>query len=158
MRPTLEGRIQAARQVRDAFLALDGIVDVDWRVEDDQPKYVLALDREKASLSGINDTDIVNTLAVTIGGRSAGLLHSDDDREEVPINVRLSRAGRSDLGKINELKLRGPGQELVALGDLVKPEWKVENRSINHKNLLPVTYVTAEVADATRARSTRCST
>ena len=35
--PSLEGRITLARRVRDLFKQTNGIVDVDWYVEDDQP-------------------------------------------------------------------------------------------------------------------------
>ncbi len=37
--PAEAGRINLARQIRDIFDRTDGVVDVDWYVEDDQPKY-----------------------------------------------------------------------------------------------------------------------
>ena len=36
--------------------------------------------------------------------------------------------------------------ELVPLGELVHSEKVIEDKSIYHKNLLPVTYVTADIA------------
>ena len=35
---------------------------------------------------------------------------------------------------------------MVALGELVRPERAIEDKSIYHKNLMPVTYVTADIA------------
>ena len=45
--PTMDGRIALARQIRDLFKQTKGVVDVDWYVEDDQPKYTLAGRRGK---------------------------------------------------------------------------------------------------------------
>ena len=36
--------------------------------------------------------------------------------------------------------------ELVSLGELVHAENVIEDKSIYHKNLMPVTYVTADIA------------
>ena len=56
--PSLEGRITLARRVRDLFKQTNGIVDVDWYVEDDQPFYRMVVDQEKAALNGISNDDI----------------------------------------------------------------------------------------------------
>ena len=53
----------SARQIRDLFKRTDGVVDVDWYVEDDQPKYTLVVDKEKAALNGISEDDIARTMA-----------------------------------------------------------------------------------------------
>ena len=55
----------------------DGVVDVDWYVEDDQPKYRLIVDKEKAALNGISEDDIAETMALASAGYQAGLLHVD---------------------------------------------------------------------------------
>ncbi len=49
--PTQQGQIALARQVKEIFEKTNGIVDVDWYVEDDQPKYKLVVDKEKAALA-----------------------------------------------------------------------------------------------------------
>jgi multidrug efflux pump subunit AcrB len=126
----------------------DGVVDVDWYVEDDQPKYRLNVDKEKAALNGISEDDIARTVQVASAGYPAGLLHVDSAKEDVPLMVRLDRASRSDLESIQDLKLTGRTGRLVALGELVKAEQVTEDKSIYHKNLMPVTYVTGDVAGA----------
>ena len=45
--PAQEGRIRIARQIRDLWKRTDGVVDVDWYVEDDQPKYRLLVDKRR---------------------------------------------------------------------------------------------------------------
>ena len=146
--PSEQGRIDLARKIRDIFKKTDGIVDVDWYVEDDQPKYQLVIDEEKAALNGVSDEDIARTMRIASAGETAGLLHVDAEQEDVPITLRLNRATRSDLEQIQNLKVMGRTGRLVPLGELVTPKQVVEDKSIYHKNLMPVTYVTADVAGA----------
>ena len=146
--PELAQRTAIARRIRDLWKATNGVVDVDWYVEADQPKYRLLVDKEKAALSGISEDDIAQTVALASSGFQAGLLHSDSAKEDVPLTLRLDRATRSDLEKIQNLKVAGRSGRLVALSELVHSQEVVEGKSIYHKNLLPVTYVTGDVAGA----------
>jgi multidrug efflux pump subunit AcrB len=144
--PAQQGQIEIARRVREIFEKTEGVVDVDWYVEEDQPKHRILVDREKAALNGITDEDVAKALRLASTGESAGLLHASDEKEDVPIVVRLARAGRSDLERLKNLKLRGRGGNLVALGEIAHIESAIEEKSIYHKNLMPVTYVTADLA------------
>src|SRR5207248_2737902 len=74
--PAQRGQIEIARQVREIFEKTEGVVDVDWYVEDDQPKHRILVDREKAALNGITDDDVAKVLRLAIAGDSAGLLHA----------------------------------------------------------------------------------
>ena len=51
-------KIALARQMRDIFKRTKGVVDVDWYVEDDQTKYRLLVDKEKAALNGSSEDDV----------------------------------------------------------------------------------------------------
>ncbi len=144
--PAMEGRIALARQMRDLFKQTKGVVDVDWYVEDDQTKYRLLVDEEKAALNGISEDDIARAMQVASGGYQAGLLHQDAEKEDVSLTVRLDRATRSDLERIQGLRIAGRNGRTVSLSELVHAETVVEDKSIYHKNLLPVTYVTADIA------------
>jgi multidrug efflux pump subunit AcrB len=62
--------------------------------------------------------------------------------------VRLDRASRSDVERIQNLNVAGRSGRLVALRELVQVAQAVEDKSIYHKNLMPVTYVTGDVAGA----------
>jgi len=146
--PRLDGRLGIARRIRDLWKRTDGVVDVDWYVEDDQPQYRLLVDKEKAALNGISEDDIARTMQVASAGYEAGLLHSDTEKEDVPLTIRLDRATRSGLERIQDLKVAGRSGNLVAIGELVHAESEVADKSIYHKNLLPVTYVTGDVAGA----------
>jgi multidrug efflux pump subunit AcrB len=144
--PSYERQIEIARSVRELMEQTEGVVDVDWYVEDGQPKYELAIDREKAALSGVRMDAIVRTLRLATSGRSVGLLHQDREREDVPITLRLDRARRSDVDELLRLRVATSSGELVSIADVTTPTLVSVEPSIYHKNLLPVVYVTADVA------------
>ena len=144
--PDYGRQIEIARQVRDVMDKTPGVVDVDWYVEDDQPKVRFVVDKEKAALAGISEAEIVRTLRLATGGETAGLVHDDREKEDVPIVLRLDRATRSDLERLRGVHLTGRDGNLVAVGELVRAERSIEDKSIYHKNLMPVVYVTADVA------------
>jgi multidrug efflux pump subunit AcrB len=85
---------------------------------------------------------------VASAGYSAGLLHAEPEKEDVPLTVRLSRADRSDIEKICALRMPARNGKMVSLGELVRIAQSTADKSIYHKNLMPVTYVTADVAGA----------
>jgi multidrug efflux pump subunit AcrB len=106
----------------------------------------LSVDEEKAALNGISEDDIARTMQVASAGYAAGLLHQDAAKEDIALTLRLDRATRSDLDRIRSLKIGGREGRQVALGELVHVGKSIEDKSIYHKNLMPVTYVTADIA------------
>jgi multidrug efflux pump subunit AcrB len=146
--PALPERTAIARRIRDLWRRTDGVVDVDWYMEDDQPKRRLIVDQEKAALHGISEDDIARTVALASSGYQAGLLHADSAKEDVPLTLRLDRAGRSDLQSLADVKLAGRDGRFVALNELTRAGEVVEDKSVYHKNLMPVTYVVGDVAGA----------
>jgi multidrug efflux pump subunit AcrB len=144
--PNYERNIAIAGQVRTLLESTKGVVDVDWYVEDSQPKTRLVVDREKAAINGVSESDIARSIRLANAGESPGLVHDDREKEDVPILLRLERAERSDLGRLQNLRLVGRGGDLVSVGELVNQEAVASERSIYHKNLMPVVYVTADVA------------
>ncbi|MBI3473802.1 MAG: efflux RND transporter permease subunit, partial [Candidatus Solibacter usitatus] len=83
--PTQQGQLQVARQIKGILENLNGVVDVDWYVEDDQPKQRLVVDQEKAALHGISRDDIARTMEAASAGAPAGLLHVAASKEDIPI-------------------------------------------------------------------------
>ncbi len=146
--PSEEGRLRVARQIRQAFESTDGVVDVDWYVEDDQPQFRLLVDKRKAALNGISEEEIARTVQIASAGAIAGLAHVETEEEDVPITLRLDRATRSDLDRMQSLRVRGRDGSMTPLGELARVERTIADKSIYHKNLMPVTYVTADVAGA----------
>jgi multidrug efflux pump subunit AcrB len=142
--PDEERRLGLAREVRGIFEQTPGVVDVDWYVEDPQPKWRLDVDAEKSAAAGLNAAAVASVVRMAGSGEIAGLLHDERAREDVPIVLRLPRGHRESLEAIQAVRL--VGTTAVAVGEITRPARSTEAHSIYHKNLLPVTYVTADVA------------
>jgi multidrug efflux pump subunit AcrB len=147
--PTEENRLALAQKVIQTFHNTKGVVDTDWYIESDQPKARFVIDKEKAALHGISAETITQTLRVAVGGERVDLLHLPRDKEDVDILVQLPRANRSTAEDLLGLRVRSsanPSAPLVPLRELVKVEQTSVDKSIYHKNLMPVTYVIGDVA------------
>jgi multidrug efflux pump subunit AcrB len=64
----------------------------------------------------------------------------------VPLNLRLPLADRSRIDDISSLRIASATGRLVPLSELGAWEKTVRETSIYHKNLMPVVYVTADIA------------
>jgi multidrug efflux pump subunit AcrB len=144
--PDYKRQIEVARQIRDIFDKTEGVVDADWYVEDDQTKVRFVVDKEKAALNGVSDDQVANTLKIAVEGMNIGLLHLPKEKEDVTIQIRLPREERSSVNDLLKIKVEGQRGNLVPLGELVRVEQRLEDKSIYHKNLMPVVYVTGDVA------------
>jgi multidrug efflux pump subunit AcrB len=154
-----EHREALAREVMRVFHETPGVVDVDWYGEEDQKRFRFRIDKEKAALNGITAETISQTLRIAVDGIAVDLAHLPREREPVLVRVRLPRESRTDpqqllglrvrSGDANALPERGAQpapSPLVPLGELVTIEEDNIDKSIYHKNLKPVTYVTGDVA------------
>ena len=146
--PDYERQLEVAQQVRTIFEQTEGVVDVDWYAEEKQDKYRFVVDREKAALSGLSSQAIAQTLAIAVDGYSAGLVHEPTEVEDLDIQLRLPLVARSHVDELMGIKMPTPSGEMVPLGQLVRMEEEESERSIFHKNLMPVVYVTADVGGA----------
>jgi len=144
--PSYQRQIEVARQIQDIFDQTEGVVDVDSYIEDQQVKYHFEVDKEKAALNGVSAAQVAATLRIAIDGMNVGLAHLPQEKEDVPIVLRLPRAERSNVDDLKEIKVIGHQGNLVSLGELVRVEEQATDQSIYHKNLMPVVYVTGDVA------------
>ncbi len=144
--PNYKGQIELAGKIKKIFQDTPGVVDVDWYVEDPQVKYDLKVDLDKAALQGVAAADVSQTVQIALNGASAGLLHDPSSREDIPIEVRLSRADRSGIEELRNLKLPGPTGGQVSLREITDVEETTIDKSVYRKNLRPVVYVTGDVA------------
>ncbi len=133
-----------AKDVRNVFEKTNGVVDVDWYVESERPKRRLAVDIERAGALGIGAAEVMALARMAGSGTPAGLLHDPSSREPIPVMLRLPRASRGSIDAIAAFRF-GDG---ASLGELVRVEDGIEEPSVYHKNLQPVTYVTGDVAGA----------
>jgi multidrug efflux pump subunit AcrB len=143
--PDPSRRLELAGQVKSVFERTPGVVDVDWYVAASQPKTSLLVDEARASAAGVSAAQVSAAVQMATDGTTAGLLHDPEAREDVPIVLRLPRSVQGSMAAVTELRL---GPNLVAVGELTREETRTEADSLYHKNLLPVTYVTGDLAGA----------
>ena len=145
--PDYAEQVEIARRIRDLFEATPGVVDVDWYVEADQPRLVFRFDQEKAALHGVSADRVAEVVRIAEAGEYAGLLHAPEEKEDVPIRVRLPLAKRARPRELLPLPVC-TGQRCVPLGELTTLHRDRGEKSIYRKNQLPVVYVTGDVAGA----------
>lgn len=143
--PSAETRQSVAKQVKGVFDSTEGVADVDWYVDDDQKTVRFEVDKEKAALAGVDPETVNRTLQTAVSGAKLGLLHDETAREDVAVTMRLPRADRSGLEDLANLTVSSQDGHLVPVSELIKAVPIETDKSIYHKNLLPVIYVTGDV-------------
>ena len=159
--PSQEQQIALAKQVKKVFEETPGVVDVDFLVEEDQKVYNLVVNKERAAFRGVSAEQIAQTLRMSLAGMDVGVLHTDKQLDPVAIQVRLPQSGRTSLRDLSGIFVQSQGMgtlttrlragQMIPLSELVKVEEKIQEKSIYHKDLRRVVYVTADVAGATES-------
>ncbi len=144
--PDYHRQKQIATDIMNIFKETPGVVDVDWYMEETQPRYKIEVDSEKAALHGISVARINRTLEMALKGQQAGLLHQPSEKEDVPILMRLPLSARAGIQRLKVLKLASADGGLVPLSTLINVLNIPVDQSIYHKNLMPVVYVVGDVA------------
>jgi multidrug efflux pump subunit AcrB len=144
--PDYDRQIELARRLMSLMEETSGVVDIDWYVEDPQPEMLFHFDRLKASMAGVSVADVQQAVSLAIRGAQAGLMHLPQEAEDVPVELRFPLKDRSSIEALNKLRIAASTGEMVPLGELGRWEESVRERNIYHKNLMPVVYVTADVA------------
>jgi multidrug efflux pump subunit AcrB len=117
------------------------------------------IDKEKAALHGISADTIAQTLRIAVEGASVDLVHMPREKEDVELVLEVPRTLRSSPNDLLALRVRSgdanalpepgssaTGMPLIPLRELVTIEETSIDKTIHHKNLMPVTYVIGDVA------------
>jgi multidrug efflux pump subunit AcrB len=144
--PDPERQVEIASDVKKIFTETDGVVDVDWFVEDAQTKINLVVDKEKAAAHGISTEAVAKSVRIGLNGMGAGLVHYENEKEPVEIFLRMPLAARAHPASLKSIGVPAADGSLVPLGALVRVEEENAEKTIYHKNLKRVTYVTGDVA------------
>jgi len=144
--PTDSVRMEAARRVRAVMEATPGVVDVDWTIEAPQSRVRFQVDRVRAAEAGANVEQLTQTLALTLSGAPAGVAASPTALEARSIVPRLALERRSSVEALLSIPV-ATAQGPQPLARFVTVDSTVRELSRHRKNLRPVIYVTADVAD-----------
>ncbi len=141
-----EGQIQQAKQLREVFEATKNIVDVDDSVEYQAEKLTIVIDRQRAARLGVSQQLIGEALTTALNGSDVTYLHGKNLKYAVPVRIEFADADKADIEQVLALKVRSVSGTLVPLTELVEIKQGERERNIYHKDLLPVVYVTGDVA------------
>ncbi len=144
-----DGQVRVAKQVRKVLENTADIVDVDDSVESPQPKLILDVDQEKAALLGVSQQAVVSAVRTALEGEDMSYLHGGRVKYPTPIRVELPVSMKDEARSLLDLRVRAQDGGLVPLSDLVRVEESRRELSIYSKDLLPVVYVTADMAGET---------
>ena len=124
-----------------------GVVDVDWYRETARTRTLITVDKEKAALSGITESQINRTIKIGVDGLSIDLLHQPSDKEPINIVLEVPRAQRARIDELLNISLRSEySAQAPLVRELVRVSETEVEQPIYRKNLKPLIYVTGDVA------------
>ncbi len=138
--------IHVAKRVRADIENTEGVVDVDDLVEAEHSKLHFIIDHDKAALLGINSTQIANMLKLAVDGSEVGVLHLPEERQPLAIQLSVPRVARSSEADLLALSMQTAQGHLVRLSEMGHFSHEYGDKTIYHKNLQRVAYVTGEMA------------
>ncbi len=144
--PEYEGQLEIAKNIADYLSNTPDITDIDTSVEADIQRIILKVDRAKASILGVSQVAVASAIQTALAGADIGFLHGNNVKYEVPIRVEFPNADKADLNSLLSLKVRTVSGQLVPLSEVVTVQNADLEKAIYHKDLLPVVFVTADMA------------
>jgi multidrug efflux pump subunit AcrB len=141
-----EGQIRVAKEIRHTFEQTKDIVDIDDSIEADAPQLLISVDRQKAARLGISQQQVVTALRTVLQGEDVSYLHDETAKYPVPVRMEFADKNKVDITSLQGLKLRSTSGGLVSLGEFVRFQPSAREHAIYHKDLLPVVYVTGDMA------------
>ena len=143
------GQIKVAKDIRKAFEDTPDIVDIDDSVEAPQKRLVVQVDRSKAALLGVSQDAIASAINTVLKGEDVVFLHGKGIKYAVPIRMEFPPALKDKMESVLALRVRSINGQLVPMSELVSVLDTTREHSIQHKDLLPVVYVTGDMAGKT---------
>ncbi len=144
--PDYPGQIAVAKAVRGVFENTADLVAIDDSVEADARKSVLHVLQSKAALLGVAQSDIVEVVGMGLAGADVTPVHNTESKFEIPVRITLPAEKQSSLDALLKLKVRSREGQLVPISEVVEIRDLPREKSIFHKDLLPVVYVYGDMA------------
>jgi multidrug efflux pump subunit AcrB len=139
--PDYRGQIAVAKDVRKVLEKTPDLVGIDDSVQADARKTVLHVLQSKAALLGVAQSDIVEVVRMGLTGEDVTPVHNVASKFEIPVRVTLPAEKQSSLEALLKLKVRSKTGQLVPVSELVEVRESAREKTIYHKDLLPVVYV-----------------
>ncbi|HQR23937.1 MAG TPA: efflux RND transporter permease subunit [Steroidobacteraceae bacterium] len=135
---------EITRLVRKAFDAQPDIVDVDDSLESPRSRLVVAVDRQKAALLGVDQAQAVQVLAAGLGGLDATYIRAGRETYPIPVRLELDVPEKARIADVLSLQVLSRSGARVPLSELTTVERRPWDNAIYHKDLLPLTWVSGD--------------
>ena len=144
--PDYAGQQKIAAELRQLFTETADIVDIDDSIEAHAPRHVLAVDRNKAALLGVSQGSVVQALQTALSGDDVTYIRDGFQKYPVPVRLELPVGDKAEIDSLLMLRVPGHDGSLVPLAEVVEVREGTWEQTIYHKDLLPVVFVTADMA------------
>lgn len=144
--PTYAGQEKVGHAVRALFDTTKDIVDTDDTLGTPAPRFLVSLDRAKAALLGVSQAQVVDALGTALRGQDATFVHAGRERDPIAVRLELGSADKRGLDQALALPVRSASGALVPLSEVVSVSETPWDSTIYHKDLLPVVFVTGDMA------------
>ena len=144
--PNYAAQLKIGHVVRLLFDSTADIVDTDDTLPAHTPQTTVVLDRTKAALLGVTQAAAMETLAAALGGLNATYVHSGREQDPIAVRLELESADKFGLQQALALPVRASTGALVPLSEVVSISQTPWDGPIYHKDLLPVVFVTGDMA------------
>ncbi|MEQ1808728.1 MAG: efflux RND transporter permease subunit, partial [Terricaulis sp.] len=151
--PDAQTRRETARQLQDIFHQIPYLVDIDNGYGVPRPRLRLTPKREQIEFFGVSERDMMDSVAVAMGGQVIGYSHRGEGRNPIEISVRLPQSARSWNQNLASMPVAATqdGARLVELGELVSAQEEEGSYPIFRRNGRYAEMVMAELAGAYEA-------
>ena len=139
-----ENMARVAQQFLAEMQKNPGIVQPDSDLQLNKPEIFLEVDRARAADMGISVDTVARTVETMLGGRV--VTRYKRDAEQYDVIVQTAGIGRATPEDIERIFVRGRGDVMVPLSQLVKVREAVSPRELNHFNQRRSVTITANLS------------
>ena len=104
------------------------------------------LERQRAALLGVPQQRIVAAVQMALAGEDVTYVHQGREKYPIPVRLEIPVASKTDLDALLALEVRSLTGKRVPISEIVDVREVGWNDAVYHKDLLPVVFVTADMA------------
>ena len=138
------------REVDDIMHKTKGLADIQVSREENYPEVNIAVDREKAALLGVSETDVANAVLYSLNGngQTDPIIYTDPSNgNEYYISAWLAEQFRSNLSDLERIVLTTPSGGTVLLRNVAGLKLNSGPVKIDRKYFQRVVHITANPVD-----------
>lgn len=141
---TYEELRKSVDKLLDRVRSNPGFVNPDTDLKLNQPQLEVTLNRDKVLDSGLQIDQVGRTLETMLGGRTIGSFERDG--EQYDVIAQLAPSNRSTPQALQSIYVRGAGDAMIQLSNVVDVRETVAARSLNRFNQMRAATITANLA------------